>query len=871
MEIFRIRAMMGLLPQADDFIAGRERFNFLFWGGPQPEEPDELAAPGEAGEGGGAGMFPNEPQAVNRGRMTECTLNGVPCLSFAPVRWSLRAGVEPVIETFYFSKEDGREFLNFPRANQPITLRMLVRYPGGRGDQEKDIEFKGLYIIDFPPPPNPYVTAVRVADRRYWWQYSWSLRRFNMTRRIGTQRLEDGGGAQLQPAVERRGFKKFSLRNDAAGNPEQWDWEHMIKAVFTDASLAEHEATGEKPEILLESLEIEGRPNQPFENIAIDDRGDQALARVLEYAPGVGIFLDADGQVIAYKESERGPGDVEAGADASLFREDPVAYQSGGVTADVLNWRTRPSSIRVSFTYECEVRFDFAELSEETDDDNGRRTIKPGDNLELNAESRLLTNVLPLPDFSLVVTDTANNITSTEAAGTWIEINQDLFNAWGQPNNLFQGAGGTLTFDMIRRGALPFLDLWGVVGLAGLVQPEEDWMGRVSAIQQHWRKTFQLPALWLDRIIDFKPTRAGMMHSVTGTRSRATAYCDYCIVPSQRVYMSLRAGAGQAVDNMFVMNVRGYRETLAAMTTAAPIALHVVDSEQGIFTYSFTPSEGRMFQNFLPGTVADDKSPQGVFKHGANGARPVGWDVVQEGVSVPGLDPEWKFSTILTLTPGAPNHMGQCFTIDVPYEDIVENLPIGMMEGGRNAEAEGPVMEVHVPTNVATARVAWFDPEAETVKRIFGIGRDDDEKDALELLTDRMNLSALITPRVVNLLSDARRERFHDEGENLLQLAQSYASSIYWEYLDHTEGHATTDIQYPAKVSILESPGNRAVSRAGWGPGKFCAQVIFEVGPDGRASTSVSYPEKIPKLSMWSFMDENTRQAVMHLTPIGGG
>src|SRR5258705_3295322 len=124
---------------------------------------------------GGTG-FPGGSTTIGSRGPSTATLAGIPLLNSKPIRWSIREGVAPVIETFHIIPGEASG-LSKERA---VTLELK----GPRGG----ITFKNLWIIDFPPGPNPYIAAVTVADRRYWWQYPHVLRRFNMRRRVGVKR-----------------------------------------------------------------------------------------------------------------------------------------------------------------------------------------------------------------------------------------------------------------------------------------------------------------------------------------------------------------------------------------------------------------------------------------------------------------------------------------------------------------------------------------------------------------------------------------------------------------------------------------------------------------------------------------------------------
>lgn len=802
----------------------------------------------------------------------------VDLLASQSVRWRLQAGVEPVIEEFSIRPQDKvilEAGIRGMRAGLPggfvpggtrgvgrmKSIKLQIESVAGHREPKK-ISFDKLYVVDFLPGPNKHMLTVRVADRRYWWQYGWCLRRFNMTMRTGTKRVMDDGN-DLRPTLDHHGYRDFSLNNG-----EIWSHDEIVDAVYQDCMLPEGENLGGRaiPDIRrapsFQQFAGGDAADITSDNIEFDDRADQALARAISQVPGMQVFVDAVGNVVLYNDHDEG----------EKFDVPPahnmMEIENSGHLDFVKNNMTRPSSVRVNFTYEAEVKFSFRGIGPPS---ASTAIITPNAKLE----GLIVDNVLPLPDHKLDIEDGGEGGGRREVAtGTWVEINNDLFKAWGAVRGLGGGRAlqlgpradrmnypGLLSFTHILRGAVPFMDAWGFVALSGAAIPEVDWMGRISSIAGHWRRTFRLPQLFLHRIIDVKPWRACMLDPVTGARAKASVYADYSIVPNQRIFMH------DPGCDLFLMNVKGYDDRVDVnKSSGIPAMVSISDGEQGIFSVEYLPDPGRLYSQFIPGTMNRDNNPTNDIKHGGRHIRPITWDAARSGGGLPQLEADWKALFVMTCIPGAPNNMGQCFVHEVKFEDIHTKLPVAAKEGG--FDAQGPAMEIHVPASVATARVAWTEEGFIDTKQIFGIGVAENLS-PMDALNHRMSLSRRLQNRVVNF-GDGR---FDKTGEDLKAVAEAYALQTWTEYVDRIEGRASSDLQTPVSVGLAPDDPTRVgpapMMRDGVGPRGHLSTVSFEVSPDGRATSSFSLPEKIPAYQFFSFLDSGTRAVVLGLASVG--
>ena len=828
----------------------------------------------------------------------------VPLLGINSIRWRLAAGVEPVTEDFFFKIADkgkldaafrgprgGRRAVPFVREENGTTV--VEHRPGGErqamdvvGDQTlapgtsglearmnpvtlrirsgrgfpnnnsvKQIEFTNLFIVNFPPGPNKNIGVVTLADRRFWWKYGYCLRRFNMTLRTGTKRVFDDGD-DLRPALDHFGYRQFSIEGAPGGGV--WKASDIIDKVFEDCMLPEMEARkmNQAPDLhrAVDANVFPDSADITSDNIEFDDRADQAMSRALSQCPGLNIMLDRDGRVALFHEHDASE-HLSVPPARNDEGEQMLEIENAGHLDFVENSMTRPASVRVNFTYEAEVKFKFQEAGGfimQGVDAPAQKTI------EERLDKLLCDNVIALPDHNLLVGDTLRGRGNRQVAtGTWLEINQDLFNAWGVIP-FFPEGNNQLTFDMIQRGAVPFLDVWGAIGLAGMGDPAFDWMGRIASIAGHWRRTFRLPQLFVHRIADVKPWRACMLDPVTGTRAKASVYADYSIVPNQRNFMATRNQIGGNWNGTFVMEVKDkWAEKLKDnKAVGIPAMINIVDGEMGVFHVEYLPDAGRMYSQFIPGVFENNTAPVSDLRHGQNLVSPISWDAARRGFTgMPKVSDSWNATFIMTCIPGAPNNLGQCYVEEVMFADIANELPFGV----GNADSFAPSLEVRVPVNVATARVGWTDAKETTTKKIFGIGAPGNVgvDDAFDVLTNRMKLSHEVRSMLVN-----RGEQRRDQtGENIRDIAHAYALRAYMEYIDRIEGSASSDLQSPMDLSGLVPMGV--------GPTGHLTSVSFEVSPDGKATTSYQLPDKISPLPFFSFLDPGTRAVVLGLATAG--
>ena len=111
---------------------------------------------------------------------SQAYIENYPLLNSASVTWSLRSGVRPVIESFEMVPEDAEALFQGGARKSPVTLKIVP--PNGN-----PVTVTNLWILNIAPGPNPFIASLTLADRRWFWSYAHSLRRFNMRRRVGNK------------------------------------------------------------------------------------------------------------------------------------------------------------------------------------------------------------------------------------------------------------------------------------------------------------------------------------------------------------------------------------------------------------------------------------------------------------------------------------------------------------------------------------------------------------------------------------------------------------------------------------------------------------------------------------------------------------
>jgi hypothetical protein len=407
------------------------------------------------------------------------------------------------------------------------------------------------------------------------------------------------------------------------------------------------------------------------------------------------------------------------------------------------------------------------------------------------------------------------------AEGTWITF-PEAMNAWG---NLTAGFG-QLNYDILCKAFVPFMDLWSALQVLGSQNDVADWGPRIAAVQKHWRQTFRINQRWNDRILSLRPYRVGTIDTTTGSRSPAVAYCNYASLGTQRLWLNnIRNGTDAQYARNYVCYADG--DTLGSSNTPSPAVVSVVDEDQGIIRADFQVDVIRLTDMVLPGNIEDATIPTAQIDRAGRDFRPLTFDSVIRGTqadNIPRLKREHAIAFILTAVPGAPNNNTQLHRVPVTPGDVADIV-------GTVGPCNGPEWNIRIGANIETARIKWQDSQSTVIERAFGIGTD---VPAAQAADD----SAILDTLCVNLTESG------DNGASLKAIAKAAAARIYSRLADHYVGHASGII-------------NGLLKPAGW-----IAEIVHEIATTGEPTTRLSLPEALPQLSLFGYMDANTRAIV---------
>lgn len=722
----------------------------------------------------------------------EATLGGRPLLLSAPVRWMLTEGVQPSVQTFDMAPADASSLF---AKKGPVTLK--IEPPEGN-----PVEVTNLWVLHIEPGPNPWISRITMADRRWFWTYARVLIRMNLRRNIGIKRIlrNDAFAVEFDRAPD-VAFARFSLDNKT----RRFVALRTVQKTFEQLKDAEKEHHGVTFPLKLDERIGNKIRGMPIEGLEIDDQGDMAVKRALSVLPEAGVTVDYDGTVVVFSRA--------GGDDAAIIKALMPETRDRGHVDLVRNAKIRPKKVRVWFTRECELRFDFIEQATVRN-----ATVASGDGPL--GDLRRLENVLAIPDYDLLVG------TDTLPQGTWITVDQ-AFQSW--PNMPLLGVTRKLDHDLVQQALVPHMELFEALGLAG-ERPDgkgtlENWPGRIAAVQNHYRQTFRINRQWMDRILSLREYRLATIDPQSGQRGPVRAYGDYAILYSQR---ALWRSAKQNKKMDYAINRSAFPDggDFDINAETSPAVVRLVDHDQGILhlDYRGTDPLSGDTRMIIPSQIALDSMPT---FDARQRTRSITFDSVIKGNRPPRASASYRMSLILVAIPAAPNDKNQLHMIEVSPADIGDLIPES--QRGGLSEAEGPVMDIRIGANVEVARVQWLDDRAADIEKCFGIGEG--------------------APNLTNLVMNegpataANLER----GASLNQIARAEAARFYGSLVDRYEGEMTGYM-------------NGGVHLNGW-----TGEIIHEYNGEGETTTKVTFPPKIPQFPLASFLDSSTRAALFRL------
>lgn len=723
-----------------------------------------------------------------------CKIANVPLLGSSGVVWPVSAGVKPAVQEFDVMASSTSALESLKGKPQELLIQ-------SRG---KTLRIQNVYVLHIGPGENPYINRVTLADRRWLWSLSHFIKRLNIRRNVGFQRLKATNAPELNPVAPKVWYTKWSMATESTEpDKARFRAKEALKAALEYLSNFEKAFSGASFSYVIDPLVSDLFEDLPIENLELDDTSDQSLNRILSYLPGAQVKCLVDGTIVVYNEA--------SGQDVQASKDLGPEMTRGGHVALVSNSAIRPKSIKFRFTPLIEYRVDFTEGQSKT-------STVTGDD-----DTRYMENVLPIPDYQLTVNG------EVLVQGTWITIAQALV-AWGPPPGLPR-----LDFDILQKAFIPWMGLWSALKLMGMGDPNADWVARIAALEAHYRKTYRINPRIMDRVIEIRAERCATIDPVRGQRSPAVAYSDYAIIPSMRANLQQALGK---VDGSAVVNVAGYPPDgkISSTSKVAPAEVSIVDHDQGIIRIEYKLDPMRMAEQILPSMVEinGDNGQPGTLPARCGPTldltikgRTHAFNAVAKATEWAKLTTNHKVAIILTVVPAAPNDERQLFEVEIKPEDVKDVLPKSL-QGGLT-DAKGPTMEVRIGAGVEMARVIWSDARAADLELALGIN---DNK---------------AVPNLKGMVINDGPVQDTKFGASLQAIAKARAAEIYASLADRMIGEQMGDMAPDAS------------------PVGFVQAVTHEVGTDGVSSTHMGFPKRLPKMTLWQFMDANTRSILMRL------
>lgn len=618
------------------------------------------------------------------------TLGGYSIVNTESIGWKFTRGTAPFQRTFEFHPDDAKALLEstkptgtttYAGTSKPKEVSLVIEVAG-----HPKLQVDKLTVLFEVPPSQPYLKALLVTDRRFYWSQNWLTRTYNLRRKSGDKRIVGTVIGQNSLALNALRtapqddviFAPFSLE----GGQAPWTAQTALDDVLKEMTGGEYS---------LAEVALDGSPKL-IDGIELDGTSDTCLQQLLSMCGNLDVYMNPNGIAVVVSSYD-GKEVLEIGKSTSqVFGTPSLEIVQMG--------RRRPSAIDVYFTREDEVRFDYHEpLTTGTAD--------------ITNPDRVLENVLQLPDPELLIGS------KRYGQGSWVQINQALLNAWNTdlPPKILNGSGTTtlkpITFDFIRQSWGNGFMLWRLAG-----QPLEDpiWARRVDSLMAHYRQTFRVPFRWMSRFRYIKPVRHSIVDEENLTYGPADVFGQWA------KFITMRAVAKKAGDLTWLnYNHDEYATNLTTSTNSttgrakgrpSPARMIPRDLEQGIFTIQY----GDIFGDadvIFPSQVELNSTLQAALNNPTtrlsfNPRFTVG--LIKHQAQ---LTSSHDMAIIFTACPASPNNNDRFFRYRVTADDIKGLLPPTAVDGLK--ESLGPIMQVRVGPGTETAKQAWSDDQAQAI------------------------------------------------------------------------------------------------------------------------------------------------------------
>lgn len=670
--------------------------------------------------------------------MSTAKLGGFTLLGSTEVRWALRPGVRPVIQSFDMIPDEAMQLFNQTAAAKKPTSLVLTNEVRGTSET-----YSNLWVLRLAPGENKNISRVVVADRRWMWDRAVLSRSYNIRRHVGVKIAVASDQPATNPIVPKYAYAKWSLKNEGDPPASKWSPEEVLRDVFGELAKFERDFSGTSFSLTVTPAVGSQLKGLPVEDLELHDSGDEAAARTLAYFPEAECVVNADGDVIVYSRVDGGEKDVIKMLGPELVGRGHVEFIS--------NSGIRPSQIEVYFPIESELRMDLHENASA----RGTTVVEGQDTLHVD-------NVGPVPDYQLA---------GQYAQGTWLTMDQ-LFNLWGPFPDPFGGGGQQLDHKLVQKAFMPFNDLWSKMGLIGAFDPDRDWGPRLAVVHGHYRQTFRFNSRIMDKIRSWRDYRVATVDVTSGQRAPAMAWGDYAVLNNVRACYKTRAAGSHA----YIFNKQGYPSSgkIDSSASPSPARVKMLDHDQGIVHVEYFDPWG-VYQTFFPSQVDAGTMPGGDI--GKKGAKWVLFDSIGDpGQALPHLSASFNMAIIITAMPASPNNLNRYFKLTVKPDDIR-----GMVPGGDSVLGTCYGPPIRVMCHRETARIQWLDDRAGDIKQMFGLNT---------VAAGQPNLAGLVINE-----GDKNSSNSAGGAASLWDLAKAEAARTYALFGDRHLGRASGDFK----------------------------------------------------------------------------
>lgn len=688
--------------------------------------------------------------------MTVATLAGVALDGSNAITWEQITGTDPGVALITLERKRAQAIFD-ASGGEPVSMQL--------GERRID----GLYVTSLGPGGGPNTRTLVVKDQRWLWQQTLLHCVFNKRVRTPLRRLRGEGDPVNRPVTPDFIYASYSLNAGQA-----WTLQDAIANVL-DQLKALHGTVYTLPAI---------KRALPLEDFQETTNAADVMSRLLGYATGYELVVRDDGTVTLTDTHENGES-------TEIARAGPIAVGTGWVEKSDRRYE-RPRWVDVYYLPEHELRFDFLEGQ------------------SLTAEDRRLVNVIKVPDRELEING------ERVAEGSYVPI-EDYFTAVNPlVLNGIQMSTNYLADNYLRTVKIEgdFLRDRNAAGFVDLL-----WAERVKAILSSWRRDFEIPAYWKDRLQGIKAQRVSIVYAPTKTPAEAQVFTQWSAWPTERsIYQHNRSqsfASGWFKDGYATL-LSAARPTRAEVTVKSPQA-----GVFRVFLLKDALSEAAMI---VPGLPRNDEIntivPSG--SRGAGAAR----ILLQKQTK---LARNYKLAIVLTGVKAARDRR-QLFSVRVPFALARD------VAGIPDQPALGPPVSIFItPGATTTARFAWDDARAEDIDESFRTGA----ADPIELTS--INPSTPIAGRLGDLLVNS---------DAVSALALGAAASVYSRIVDRLEG----------KFAALQVPGRAGPQVAG-----AIASVRTTVTSEGIVAEELSLPRILKGIDALSGVPSAIRQRLLGL------